>query len=284
MNDQLEAELREAFARRAAEVSSDAAERLRSVDYKPHARRRWPLTVSAAGAASGTAAIVSVVMLGGSQAAFAGWSATPTAATDTQSTTTQENCQGYLATMPGGSGSWTQVATDVRGPYTVAVYESGDTVASCFTGPSFTTAQVESLTSSGKEMAVTANGSSPPTPGSSSGVDLLSGGGVEQLMVSHLSQAENGAYTLVEGRLVSGVSAVTLVLGDGQDVAATTGSGWVVAWWPGSQDVASAQVTTASGTTTETLSAAPPPQPPSAGNASPGTMTAVPAGSGPDGP
>ena len=60
MNDQLENDLRELFAVRAAEVSPDAVERLRRIDYRPRTSRRWPLTLTALGVASGTAAVVSV--------------------------------------------------------------------------------------------------------------------------------------------------------------------------------------------------------------------------------
>lgn len=279
MNDQLEAELREVFALRAAEVSTDAAERLRRIDYRPRTRRRWPLTISALGAASATAAVVSVVMLGGSQAAFAGWSSTPTIPTVAQTAATQNNCQ---ANLPGAlaQGSWSQVATDVRGPYTMAVYESGSSLASCFTGPSFTTVQAESLTSANS--MVSASGSIPPTAGSPIGVQL-SGGDIEQLLISHFSEAGNGPYTLAEGRLEPTVSAVTLVLSDGQDVTATTGSGWLVAWWPGSEDVTAAQITSAGGTTTDPLNDVPsptPPPPPSNGSSSSGTAVPVSGGTG----
>jgi len=273
MNDQLEADLREEFARRAAEVPAEAGERLRQIDYRPHMRRRWPLSLGAVGAASGTAAAVSVVMLGGSQAAFAGWSATPTAPAEVQSAVAPGNCQARLAAVPGSSGQsgWSHVATDVRGPYTIVVDEDGSSLASCFTGPSFTTVQAESLTAHGG-MAVSASGSGGPrATGSSIGVRSLAGGDIEQLLVSHLSQAGNGPFTLVEGRLAPTVSAVTFVLSDGHDVTATTGSGWLVAWWPGGEDVTAAQITSAGGTRTVPLNAlipAPPP-PPSNGSSTP---------------
>lgn len=177
------------------------------------------------------AAVVSVVVLGRSRAAFAGWSAAPTTPTATQSSATQDNCQASLATMPGGGqGSWSQVATDVRGPYTVAIYENDGSFATCFTGPSFT---VASFSSANGEVAMqSASSATAGSPGSgSTSTDVVSpGGGIDQLAVSHLSLSGNGPYTLAEGRLDSTVSAVTLVLSDGQDVTATTLSGWFVAW------------------------------------------------------
>ena len=248
-----------------ADVSTDAIERLGRVDYRPHTARRWPLSLGAVGAASGTAVVASVVILGGTQPAFAGWNATPTMAADGSSTppiaTPPADCQGRLATVPGGPGQagWTRVANDVRGPYTMTVYDDGDSLASCFTGPSFSTVEVESLTAAQSSMAVAVSGSSASSgttakrSATSSSGGLFSGGGVDALLVSHLSQAGNGAFTLAEGRLEPGASAVTLVLSNGQDVTASAGSGWLVAWWPGTLDVTAAKVTTAGGTTTDAL-------------------------------
>jgi len=286
MTDQFEAELRQAFALRAAEVPADALERLRRVDYRPRTGGRWPLTVSAVTTTLAVAVVTSVVILarsqvvdpGRSQAAFVGWTATPITTTD-QSSTAQGGCQVQLATVPGGSsqGGWSELATDLRGPYTMTAYESDSSLASCFTGPSFTTVQVESLNAADGGMAVSVSGtnSPPASPSnmvrSSNMVRLLSGGDIEQLLVSHLSQAGNGPYTLVEGRLEPTVSAATLVLSNGQVVTATTGSGWLVAWWPGDQDVTAAQVTSAGGTTTEPLNASSftPPPPPTNGSSPP---------------
>ena len=59
------------------------------------------------------------------------------------------------------------------------------------------------------------------------------------------------AYSFVEGHAGAGVTAATLVLSDGSQVQTTIQNGWLVAWWPGSASVTSAQVTTASGTTTQ---------------------------------
>lgn len=292
MTDDLEAELRAAFARRAGEVSPDAVERLRRTDYRPRPGRRWPLTVGALGAASGTAAVVSIVVLGGTQTAFAGWSAAPSTPAEVHAAAAPGNCQAQVATAPGGSGgqgSWTQVATDARGPYTMAVYERGDSLASCFTGPSFETVEAESLDAAHGRMAVSVSGSAaaPRTNGGAvvtgNTVGLLTAGDIDQLLVSHLSQAGQGPYTLVEGRLAPTVTAVTLVCSDGREVTATTGSGWLVAWWPGGADVTAARVTTAGGTTTEPLGRTrfPSPPPPTNGAAAP--VHGAPS-SGPPGP
>ena len=265
MTDVLETQLRQMFTRRAAEVPPDAIERLHRIDYRPRTKRHWPLAVSALGAASGTAAVVSVVVLGGSETAFAGWSATPATLTADQGPGPSATCQAQLPTALG-SGTWTQVADDARGPYTMTVYESGTSLASCFAGPSFTTMEAETFDASDTRSMVSASGSGgAPTPRPpstfASSIRLSAGGGIDQMLVSHFSQAGDGPYSLVEGRLDPGVSAVTLVLSDGQAVTATTGSGWLVAWWPGDENVTSAQITTASGTATVTLHSVKPPTP-----------------------
>jgi hypothetical protein len=265
-----------------AEASGDS----RRLEDRTRTRRRWPLTVSALAGASGIAALVSALVLGGSQAAFAGWRATPTYLTAAQTAVAQDNCQAHLGAVPGAPprGSWSKVAIDARGRYTMAVYEKGGTLASCFSGPSFTTVQAESLTSAHGGMAVSASGGRPPTTGPFNVGRLLSGGAIEQLLVSRFSLAGSGPYTLAEGRLKPTVSSVTLVLSDGQEVTATTGSAWLVAWWPGSDEVTAAQMTSASGTTTVPLIEVPFPTPPRApSNRSRGIEQAVPGMSRADG-
>ena len=257
-----------------AEVSGDAPHR---GDDKPRGWHGRRLTIGAFGAASAVAVVVSVLMLGGSAtAAFAGWSATPSYPTAEQTAATQTGCQPSLPDALA-QGSWSQVATDVRGPYTMAVYESGTTLASCLIGPSFTSVQAESLTSD-SNMVSAGQGPAPASPTGS----LLSGGDIEQLLVSHESQAGNGPYTVAEGRFGDQtVSAVTLVLSDGEDVTATIGNGWLVAWWPGGEDVTAAKITSASATTTDPLSHLAFPTPPTVpGSKPPGMATVVPAGGG----
>jgi hypothetical protein len=263
----------DAWSRARAAVAGESGGAHRRLRNGHRTTRRWPLTVGVVGAVCGAAALASVLVPGGSRTAFAGWSPIPAYATAERTATTQDHCQASLATL--GQGHWTQLATDVRGPYTLAVYERAGTLASCFAGPSFTTTQAESLTLSRGGMMVSAQGATPPTPGFFPGV--LSGGDIEQILVSHDSQAGVGSYTLAEGRLEPTASAVTLVLSDGEDVTATTGLGWLVAWWPGRLDVTAAQITAAGGTTTTPLTRAPSPTlPPLRGRGSEGGVRPVP--------
>jgi hypothetical protein len=50
------------------------------------------------------------------------------------------------------------------------------------------------------------------------------------------------------------VRAADISLDDGTVVTATVQNGWAIAWWPGAHHVASAQLTTPSGTRTQTFS------------------------------
>jgi hypothetical protein len=91
-------------------------------------------------------------------------------------------------------------------------------------------------------------------------------GSIKSVSVAHLDSTSQGPYTLVEGQVDSAATAVTLLRSDGDQVQASTDKGWFVAWWPGSQDTTSAEITTASRVTTQTLNT--PPPLPSAGSGS----------------
>jgi hypothetical protein len=73
------------------------------------------------------------------------------------------------------------------------------------------------------------------------------------MALGHLDAPNQGPYTLVEGNITDEVTGVALVLSDGTVVQTSITSGTFVAWWPGSDDPTSAQITTASGTTTEAV-------------------------------
>ncbi len=273
MKTEFEADLRQAFAARAAVVPVAAASRLRSMDYRPRERRlRGPVTVGAGVLASaGAAGAVLSVVLGGAAPAYAGWSAAPAGASSSPSAPAAASCQSQLTTMPSGpgasslgSGPWENVLTDVRGPFTVALFQNDGAYASCFTSSSFT--QVSMVSSGGSAGAASGSTRISAAPGESvrvgnggpggmSSVSLGGGtasGDLTQVTQSHLSTSD-GPYTLVDGRVAGGVTGVTLVLDDGQNVVTTVAGGWFVAWWPGSASATAAQVTSASGTTTESL-------------------------------
>jgi hypothetical protein len=268
MKTEFETELSQALVARAAGLPPGAAARLRAADYHPREHRlRAPTLGVGVLAGAATAGTVLAVVLGGSAPAYAGWSAAPTS--DTPSSSADANCQNQLASMPGapggsapGTGAWQNVLTDVRGPFTVELFQNGGSYAACFTGSSFTS--VNQISSSGASGASSnslhvssgsaAGGGGPLSPTTSgSGISTTSSGSLQQVVQSHLTTASDGPYTLIDGRTEPGVTAVTLVLDNGQDVVATVADGWFVAWWPGSGSVTSAQVTAAAGTTTQSL-------------------------------
>ena len=279
MSTDLELEVTAALAERAAELPDGAASRLRAVDYRPREHRLLAPAGVAAGALAGAATVGTVlaVVLGGAAPAYAGWSATPTASATAPTPSADASCQGQLASMPGvrgAAGSWDNVLTDVRGPFTVALFSDGGAYAACFTGSGFTVVnQISSdgSASSGVERVRVqspngaAAGTNPLPAQSGASVSGTSSGSLQQVIQSHLSTASDGPYTLVDGRTQPGVTGVTLVRDDGQDVVATVADGWFVAWWPGGSSAGSAEVTTASGTTTEPLVPGPQPAPPSPG-------------------
>ncbi len=299
MKTEFEADLREAFATLAAGVPVAAASRLRAMDFQPRARRlRAPVAVGAGVLASAaTAGAVLSVVLGGAAPAYAGWSASPVADTSAPSAPAATSCESQLASAPaapGGArteeGAWQDVLTDVRGPFTVALFQSDGSYAACFTSSSFT--EVDQVSSSGGSAAssgrlsVSEQAGAGKGTGSSSmtrvGVSNTSSGSLTHVLQNHLTTSSDGPYTLVDGRTEPGVTAVTLVLDDGQDVVTSVADGWFVAWWPGSGSATSAQVTTASGTASEPLVQEPMPMPPAPPPYGSGSQSSGNSGSGSD--
>jgi len=293
MKTEFETDLSEAFAARAAAVPVAAASRLRALDYRPRERRlRTPVALGAGVLASaGAAGAVLSVVLGGAAPAYAGWSAEPAAPSSPPPPSAATSCQSQLTTTPSGpdgsslgSGPWENVLTDVRGPFTVALFQNNGAYAACFTSSSFTEVSMVSSGGSPGAAAGSARGSASlgastqgGSGGGSGGMSSVSLGGgtasgdVTQVTQSHLSTSD-GPYTLVDGRVATGVTGVTLALDDGQDVVTTVADGWFVAWWPDSAGAISAQVTSAGGTTNESLVWS---RPTPAGPPAPGTSGAA---------
>jgi hypothetical protein len=74
------------------------------------------------------------------------------------------------------------------------------------------------------------------------------------LVIDHLA---SGAVTFVEGRVGSAVTGAALTLHDGTHVTVTVGGGHFIAWWPGSERVATSTESTASGSQTGRADVAP---------------------------
>ncbi len=159
----------------------------------------------------------------------------------------------------------------------MALYQNNSAYMSCFTSSSFT--QVTQVSSDGGtsngvlRISGSSSGTGSPAHGSSTvTVGGTTSGDLQNVVQSHLSTTD-GPYTLVDGRVASGVTGVTLVLDNGQNIVATVADGWLLAWWPSDASATSSQVTNASGTTSETLfsSIKGPPTPPAPGSCTPTT-------------
>ena len=120
--------------------------------------------------------------------------------------------------------------TDTRGPFTFEVYADDSASVTCIEGPSLTAAA-----------------------GSQSSAPIDVPAGHIFLSSSHAAYRGGAAYSFADGRAGDGVTGVTLTLDDGSPVQATVANGWYVAWWPSTQEVKSADITTQSGVTTQTL-------------------------------
>ncbi len=266
MKTTLEEELGTTLAARAASLPADALGRVRATDYHPRRHRRSVPVGLGAGAVGAATAGTVLAVLGGAAPAYAGWSSAPTAsAAASPSPQASQSCLTALPSdQPGGrglgSGAWQSELTDVRGPFTVALFQNDGAYAACFTGSSFTEVTMVAASDGSVGTAQSANGavrslgSGGPAGGmSSTSVGGTSSGDLQNVVQTHLSTTADGPYTLVDGRVASGVTEVALVLDNGQDVVATVADGWLIAWWPGDTTATSAQVTNASGTTSETL-------------------------------
>lgn len=208
-------------------------------------RRRRPMKWAILAGATGVAASVSTFMVVGwspRSPAFAGWSSVPSALDASQVSTADTTCQTQLSKSgPRNLGfdpsSLVPELTDARGPFTVTVFtDRAQNEALCMT--------------TSDDNAIWQWIPRPQVPVGASGIAVDRIGSGSQ---------DGEPYTLVVGRTGSGVTGVALVLANGSKVTATTGNGLFVAWWPGTQGIASAAVASASGISSQTLNDAQPP-------------------------
>ncbi len=241
-----------------------AAQRLQlpAATRRPVARRTVvPLTGVGLLTAGGVAA--TIVALGAGTTPFAGWTPVANAASTAATSTAGAACQPRLVSRPSGAPQpdWQIVASEARGPFTLVVYSSGDDHATCLSGPS-TTLTSEIFGAGGRATEIV--GSAAATHGHGAGSSMLAVTNLDDRVVTVLQPTSaDGTYTIVQGRVDSDVTGVSLTRADGTTVDTTVSNGWFLAWWPGAVDPTSAAVTTANGTTTQSL---PAPKPPSALN------------------
>ena len=190
----------------------------------PPPRRRLLVGVSGVAALSLGGALAAVLSLvGGASPAFAGWTAQPTTPSADQLATSEA----YCASNVPFSGLPLKLV-DARGPFTFSIYSNGTSNDFCTTGPSFQNASGWNT--------------SPP---------MTVSAGRLFLWTDHVSTDSGQPYGSMIAEAGAGVTAAGITLDDGAQVTATVENGWVVAWWPGAAHVASAQLTTPSGTQTQ---------------------------------
>jgi hypothetical protein len=267
--------LRRAAASPLAESSSDirGSERrhllLGETSVPARRRRSRRLALGGVGvlaAAGALAAVLLVVFAGaGAQNAFAGWTASPSRPASGQTASALSECSSRLAGVaPVPAAGWQPLVTDTRGPFTAVILHGTGTTATCLTGPSFTTAEVNSTQSGGSQhvLSVGSAGGNPPT------VSVLAPDGASSGPIGPAEQQQTSVdgqpYTLLQGQIQPGVTDATLVLTGGSRVQATIADGSIVAWWPSDATATTAELTSGSGVTTQQLAftSAPPPHPP----------------------
>jgi hypothetical protein len=225
---EIENDLRIWMQERAARVH--ASPEILGTDYRPRARRSWRPRLAIGGGIAAVAGTVTVVLslAGGATTAFAGWSAQPTTASPAQLQAAQSYCS---ANIPDPNTT-TQQLVDSRGPYTIIVYAgpagSTQTYNFCTVGP-------------GLQNASGWTSYPPVTPAD----------GRLFLWSDHTATDDGQDYGTMIAQAGPDVTGANLTLTDGTVVTATVHNGWAVAWWPGSGHVASAQLTTATGTQTQ---------------------------------
>jgi hypothetical protein len=158
--------------------------------------------------------VVMFVAFSGSTAspAFAGWSATPTAASTAQIAATLRACHSRVPLA----------IADTRGPYTAAIFGGRLGGVACLVGPSSSAAGgIAGLTTSGKPVAP------------------------DQVQTSALtgSDAQGHGFVLLAGRAGSRVTGVTIHRSHGGDVVASVKHGWYLVWWPADIRAINATVT-----------------------------------------
>src|SRR5579862_1045370 len=225
---EIENDLRAWMQERAARVH--ASPEILKTNYRPRARTWRPRLAIGGGLAAVADTVTAVLSLaGGASTAFAGWRAQPTKPSAAQLQTANSYCAANIPN-PGLA----QQLVDSRGPYTIIVYAgaagSTQTYNFCTVGPSFRNASGWT--------------SYPPvTPAD----------GKLFLWTDHTSTDDGQPYGTMIAQAGPDVTGASLTLSDGSVVTATVQNGWVVAWWPGSGHVASAQLNTPSGTQTQTF-------------------------------
>lgn len=225
------------------------------VPHPPRRRRLTRLTGAGLVVSGGVAA--AVVLLGTGSTSFAGWTPVARAATTAQVSSATQGCEPMLV-VPGQATepNWHVVASEDQGPYTLLVYAGGDTMATCLSAPGTKLRLVSfgaaAFRAGSAEVAI-GPGAQGEIGRDLAGIQATSIDG-ELAAVVH-GTSDEGSYTIVEGPVAAAVYGLSLVRANGATVVTSVKNGWFAAWWPGSDDPTSANITTAAGTTSTPVSA-----------------------------
>jgi hypothetical protein len=223
MSDSFESVLRATFHERAEQLDPLVVTRLHAVDYLPSRRHRRVISGLAGIGLSAAAAVVAMAMLASNATpAFAGWTPTPIRPTPGHVTTASQKC-----------GLGIPVLTETRGPYTAAVYATPSGIGTCLQG--------QSVSFSG-----TVNGPA----------EAVVAAGQIQTFVSSSTDSSGDGFTVLDGRVGAGVTAVAVERASRIPITATVSGGWYLAWWPESAHATAVQITSTSGMHTAELPAA----------------------------
>lgn len=275
MTDDLEDQVRDAFALQAASVPDHATTKVLAARYRP--RKVGPRVRVAVGGGTAAAAVAAVVALTvgvvgpAVPSAFATWSPTPTPAGTDQVKDASAQCANAVLAMAQSAdaasppapyitdaSAWQTELTDVRNGFTLVVSSatSGPVTnrATCLTGTSWTVGPQMTLSTQDGQTVGGISGLASSTPGAH--ISGQSGGTAPDAPPPAVDAASSPSDSWISvsddsvavGDAGTQVTAVTLTLSNGTVVTTTVGDGYYAAWWPGNATVASATYTTAQGT------------------------------------
>lgn len=179
--------------------------------------------------------------VGGPSNAFAGWTAFPTTPSRGQLRAAESAC-GHRA---GALASRPPTVADGRGPFSMLVYVQNGAATVCMTGLPGGSAIITAL--GGVPRSVDPDAIAPEAGVAHQALRQPEGSATET------TPRGGQDFGILTGQVGASVTAVTLVLDDGNRIETTVVHGWFAAWWPGTHAVQSAAITTASGTTTQPL-------------------------------
>lgn len=227
--------------------------------------RAWAVVGSASGLVAAGLATVLLLLSSGPTPAYAGWTATPAAASQAAVSTALKTCGAMSFGRNSGRSLPAPVLSEARGRYVAVVSVYHGQATACVTdgpdGASQSGLTTFSLPAAGQIGAPDMYGSNAPGfPGSRMQhldvftkhliAELCAGSPKRKSCVTRSLQRarrEQGHVTVAFGRAGAGVTQVMFELPHRPAVKATVEHGWYFAWWPWTVWPSTARVTNESG-------------------------------------